>query len=171
MATLIVEDGTGSNSNANSYVDLAFARDFAENMNLTLSADDNEAIQNLLGAMPYIESRPYQGQRATASQPLSWPRKLVSADGYPVPENVVPVGIKRAQVVASAMVFGGVDLLPTVSAGGAITKEKVGPIETEYSDKFLNTWNGQNLFTAIDVYLLPFMNYQSGYKLSPMFGF
>lgn len=171
MAELIVEDGTGTNPNANSYVDLDYAREFAESMNLTLSDDDDIAIQNLLGAMPYIESRPYQGQRATAAQPLSWPRRLVSADGYPVPENVVPVGIKRAQVVASAMVFGGVDLLPTVSAGGVVTKEKVGPIETEYSEKYSNTWNGQNVFTAVDVYLLPFMNFYSGYRLSPSFGF
>jgi hypothetical protein len=165
-ASLIVEDGTGM-TNSNSYVTLEYARDFAEAMNLTLPTVDADLTVALLGAMPYIESRPYQGQRASATQALSWPRRLVTADGYPVAPTVVPEGVKRAQVTAAAMGFGGSDLMPTVG-GALVTKEKVGPIETEYSDKYAS---GEVVFTSIDNYLLPFINAKGGYRLSPAFGF
>lgn len=167
MTTLIVEDGTGV-ANANSYVDLAFARSFAEGMGWLLSDDDEAATQTLLGAMPYIESRQYQGQRASPAQALSWPRKLVSADGQPIASNLIPNGIKWGQVAAAVQITSGVDLFPTVG-GGVITEETVGPITTKYSDKYLASWQGG--FAFIDTYLNPFILSYGGYRMSPQFGF
>lgn len=168
--TLIPEDGTVV-TNANTYASLVYARDFAEQMGLTLPATDEAAKSALLQAMPYIESQPYQGQRANPLQALSWPRKLVSADGVDVASNVVPAAILKAQVQAAADITAGVELFASSVSGQLITKEKVGPIETEYSDEYLANWNGAPEFPAIDVYLKPYLIYIGGYRLTPAIGF
>lgn len=167
--TLVPEDGTGL-ANANTYADATFAAAFAETLDLTLPTDAQELASVLLQAMPYLESQPWQGQRATTVQALAWPRKLVIINGVELSASVVPTPIKQAQVVAASMINAGIDLLPTIS-GQVVTKEKVGPIETEYSDQYLGTWNGQSIFASIDIYLQPFLNLVGGYRLSSRFGF
>lgn len=167
--TLVPETGAGL-ANANTYADVAYARAFAESMGLTLPATDEALAGALLAAMPYIEAKPYTGRRATPTQALQWPRIDATSDGAPVPSNVVPENIKKAQVTAAALAFSGVNLYPTVS-GQIVTKKKVGPIETEYSDKYLLTLDGRPYFTQIDIYLNPYLNLYGGYKLSPRFGF
>ena len=167
--TIIVEDGTGV-ANANSYISEAAARVFAESVGLPLPVDSEACKAALLAAMPYLESQPWQGQRSDPTQALSWPRKLVIINGDELPNNIVPQNIQKAQVQAASMGSTGTDLFPTIS-GQFVTKEKVGPIETEYSDEYLQTWDGRSIFSAIDVYLTPYLNWVGGYRLSPAFGF
>lgn len=167
--TLIVEDGTGV-ANANSYADVAYARSFAESVGLPLPADDNAVAVALLGAMPYIESQPYQGQPAQPGQALQWPRMLVIVNGDMLPDDSIPEGVKKAQAQAASMVISGTELFPTIE-GQRVTEETVGPITTKYSDQYTNTWNGQNVFSAINVYLQPYIIWVGGYRLSPAFGF
>lgn len=169
MPTLIVEDGTGL-ANSNTYVSLAQARTIAADLGITLPADDDAASARLLAAMAYIESKTYTGHAGTGTQALQWPRKLATYKGYPLAADVIPNGVKNAQVVAASMSFNGTELYPTVS-GQFITEETVGPITTKYSDEFLATVDGQNVLTAIDVYLQPYMIQDGGYRLSKSFGF
>lgn len=170
MATLIVEDGSGV-ANANTYADVAYARAYAEDVGLSLPADDDALTVLLLASMPYLESRPYKGRRVDPTQALAWPRDGVMIDQQPYPNNQIPDAIKKAQVTAASMIGEGTDLLPTIE-GQFITKEKVGPIETEYSDEYLRTPDGMTIFSAIDVFLLPYLIGADGggYKIAP-FGF
>lgn len=170
MATLIVEDGTGV-ANANSYVDIAYAREYAASVGLTLPTPDDALTGALLASMPYLESRPWKGRKVNPEQALSWPRDGVTINQSPYPNNTVPDAIRKAQVTAASMIFNGTDLLPIID-GQFVTKEKVGPIETTYSDEFLRTPNGQTIFSAIDVFLQPYLigGEGGGYKIAP-FGF
>ena len=170
MITIVVETGTNT-PGANSYIDVAYARQYAEEVGLVLPATDDALKADLLAAMTYLEGQEgrYQGFRSFVDQPLSWPRSLVSDGGYSIPTTEIPVRIKRAQVSAAALINSGEDLLPTIE-GQFVTKEKVGPIETTYSDEFLATLTGRAEFSSIDVFLNPLFIQNSGYRL-PTFGF
>lgn len=169
MPTIIVEDGTGV-PNANSYVDVAYARTFADDVGLVFPSDDDALARLLLGSMAYIEAQPFQGFASTPTQSLQWPRTGVFVNGYAVPSNTIPIQLKQAQVQAAFMVSEGTDLNPTIDAG-LITKETVGPIETDYSEEYLATYDGLPIFSAIVAYLRPLLISKGGYKLSPAFGF
>ncbi len=170
MITLVVEDGTGK-PNSNTYADVAYARVIAEQMGYALPADDAELSSLLLQAMPFIDWQCYGGQRAVPGQALAWPRKYTTYDGTDVPSNIVPDQVKRAQIAAVNLITLGTNLYPTTD-GQFTTKEKVGPIEVEYSDEFLATWNGQPMFAAVMAYLGGFCNGGAGgYRLSRKFGF
>jgi len=166
--TLIVETGAGL-SNANTYIDVPFFQQYAENMNVDLPADPEEVKSLILQAMPFIESQPYQGIKASGTQALKWPRKRVRADGYDIAINVIPNDIKNAQAQAALLIAQGVELLPTGGTTGAITEETVGPITTKYSDKYPQF---ASYFGALSNYLGPYLIIaDGGYKLSPWFGF
>ena len=166
MITLTVEDGTKV-TGANSYVTLAYARQFAESVGLTLPVADEALKAVLLAAMTYIEGQEsrYQGHRSFDDQPLSWPRLFVTG----VAGDEIPLKLQNAQVTAAALINSGTDLFPTVE-GQFVTKEKVGPIETDYSDEYLATLTGRTEFSSIEVFLNPYFVQNSGYRL-PTFGF
>lgn len=165
--TLVVENGTGL-ANANTYADESYARSFAADVGLILPADSEACKAALLAAMPYLESQPWQGQRAATVQALDWPRLLVIVDGVAIASNVIPLDIKKAQVQAASEIGSGTDLFPS-SSGAFVTEETVGPITTKYSDKQYLV--GGSVFASIDVYLKPYINWVGGYRLSPAFGF
>jgi hypothetical protein len=170
MITLIVEDGTGV-ANANTYIDVAYMREYAEIMGIVLDSDDEKVKAQILQAMPFIEGQPYTGQRSDPAQALAWPRKLATIDCYSqIADSIIPEGIKRAQAAATALIVGGVDLYPVIE-GQFITKEKVGPIETEYSDEFLATVDGMPVYGSVMTYLNQFFCETGGYRLSRKFGF
>lgn len=165
---LIVEDGSGV-SDANTYIDLDYIHTFAENMGLALPSTDEEVKSLILQAMVFMENQKYQGMKSNASQALKWPRSLVRADGYDLPNNVIPEDIKRAQAQSAFLISEEVELMPTVSAGAIVTEETVGPITTKYSDKYPMF---ASYFGALSNYLSPYLiQVDGGYKLSPWFGF
>ena len=170
MITLTVEDGTKV-TGANSYVTLAYARQFAEDVGLVLPATDEALKAVLLAAMSYIEGQEgrLQGHRVFTDQALSWPRNLVIVGGNTLASNVIPLSLKMAQVQGAALIQAGGNLLPTVQ-GQFITKDKTGPIETEYSDEYLATLTGRTEFTSIEVFMNPYFVQNNGYRL-PTFGF
>jgi hypothetical protein len=79
------------------------------------------------------------------------------------------VAIWQAQARAAVMAGEGVALTAEEFSSAIVTKEKVGPIETEYSDKLLAL--GSSAFPILDAYLSAYLNARGGYKLSPSFGF
>lgn len=138
---IIVEDGTGV-ANANSYVTLAEARDYAQNRGVTLPADDAAASALLFPAMDYIESfrARYQGRKTypteahPAPQALQWPRVGVSIDGQPWPADMIPAELKAAQsqMIMEVMAAGGAAAIAPVQTGKVVKKEKVDVIEREF---------------------------------------
>lgn len=172
MAVDIVVETGNVIANANSYVDLAFARAYAGQYGLSLPADDDAASSALLNAERFLagfESR-FQGRRVDADQVLSWPRAGVVANGFPVDTDAIPIQVKHAQVEAAALITSGA-LTFNVRTGAFVTKKKVDVIETEYSEKVLTTPDGNPQYPKIETLLSGFLvSTNGGYRL-PGHGF
>lgn len=132
---IIVEDGTGV-ANANSFVSVEDARTYAEARGVEFPADDDEVASMLIRAADYLEAQEcrFQGKRTSSSQALAWPRTGVVLNCDDVPPNVIPKSLIAAQVQLAMAIAAGFDLQPNISPQDYVTREKVGPIETEYAD-------------------------------------
>lgn len=150
---LIIEDGSIV-AGANSYITVVEARTYADARGITLPADDAEVEVLLVSSMDYLEAQrnKYQGSKIESGQSLQWPRYPVYIDGFLIGSNTIPNELKNAQSQLSMEVFAGVDVLPTTS-GSFVTKEKVGPIETEYSES-VGTGSAPNM-SAVNSLLKP----------------
>lgn len=131
---LVIEDGTGK-ADANSFV--ARADYIAEALRRGVVIADNDAADvELTKAIDYILARPcWRGNETYPGvQALPFPRTVYDGFGQLVyPADVVPSDVKRAQVLLALAVHDGIDLMPNVSGGSAaITREKIGPIDTSY---------------------------------------
>lgn len=133
--SIIVEDGTQI-TDANSYVSLANARLYAANRGVALPSVDDELAAMLIKASDYLEAQAdlYQGYRVSENQSLQFPRTEVYIYGALVPSDVIPKSLISAQVQLAMAINAGLDLQPNVTPGDYVIKEKVGPIETVYSD-------------------------------------
>lgn len=131
---LIVEDGTGI-EDANSYVDLAEAREIAAIRGISLSDSDPELTAQLVTASDRITSyeMSFTGERATGIQGLSYPRIHSTRYCKPYPSDSIPKELKLAQVTLADILQSGFNLWAQPTVEG-ITREKVGPIETEYAE-------------------------------------
>jgi hypothetical protein len=126
---------TGANiAGANSFATVTEARAWATARGVTLSATDSVVESLLIRAMDYIEAQRdrYQGAKTYSDQTLQFPRTDITVDGIDVPSNTIPKEAKNAQMQLALDVHRGVDLMPTRS-GQFVIRDKVGPIETEYS--------------------------------------
>lgn len=139
---------------ANSYVDLVYARAYATSRGFTLSVVDATAETYLLNAMDYLESlrSQYIGEKATTTQALQWPRTGAYIDGVEFASDALPNELKNAQVRLALAVQDGLNLMPTSTGAAFVTKEKVGPIETQYSESVGNT-SGIPIVRVADAFL------------------
>lgn len=130
---LIVEDGTGL-EDANSYLSLASARDLASMRGITLNADDAELTSQLIQAADRLTSYEgrFTGERVNGDQGLSYPRKYAFRYCKPLSETAIPKELKLAQITLADYIESGYSLWASPVVEGVI-REKVGPIETEYS--------------------------------------
>lgn len=130
---LIVEDGTGSNPTANSYVSTQQIVDFAALRGLTLT--EAEADVAGIAAMDYLlmVDDTLQGEPTDAAQPLPYPKTgvYVGCGTEEFPDDQIPGNIIQAQLYLSYYSADGAKLTgPTV--GQTVKREKVDVIETEY---------------------------------------
>ena len=163
MVTLVVEDGTGL-ADANSYASVAEADTYFENRGnaawAALSTTNKQTA--LIRATDYMIQayRPnWKGLRNTDTQALDWPREYVqridSTGGYGpypsyYPDDVVPVEIKQACMELASRASTDT-LAPDLEQ--LTIREKVGPIEVEYSE-----FSPQYVrFRAVDNLLAPFL--------------
>lgn len=151
---IIVEDGSGV-ANANSYVSVEDARTYASNRGTELPTDDDEVAAMLIRASDYLEAQAcrYQGKRTSSSQSLEWPRTGVVLHCDEVPPNVIPKSLIASQVQLAMAINAGFDLQPNISPQDYVTREKVGPIETEYADPL--AVGIMPTFTAVNALLAP----------------
>lgn len=79
----------------------------------------------------------WTGSATDDVQALSWPRTgMLSKNGYPLAENVVPVQIKYAQIeLANALLIEDRTADSTISRLG-ISALSVGPISLDFKDDF-----------------------------------
>lgn len=93
------------------------------------------------------------------AQERAWPRTGAEAHGEAIPSDLVPVAIEQASYFAAyqeAVSPGSLSVVTTTS--GAIKREKVGPIETEYVSGSGNTLlDATPMLSAVEGLVAPFL--------------
>lgn len=131
---LVVEDGSIV-PNANSYISLLDAKEFYTTRGHIFESD-SALEQSLVLACDYInimESR-FQGERVQLTQGLAFPRSNLYVEGVFLLDNVIHRDVIMIQLLLSTKINRGINLF-SYREGAFVTKEKVGQIQIEYSEK------------------------------------
>lgn len=154
--TLIVEDGSNV-AGANSYLDLTDIRAYCLNRGVTLPVDATLEPM-VFKAMDYIESKrnQYQGTKTDKTQSLQFPRCLpyynggsdypfqadpvasiygIIIDGFQIASDEIPQVLKDLLCQCVLAINSGVDFANLNQKQKFSIMEKVGPIQTAYSEK------------------------------------
>ena len=154
--TLIVEDGTNV-AEANSFVteDQIVSYAAARGTLIPNATDTDKDAVAILGirAMDYLNAMPWKGTKTYPDSLVPFPRKGLI--GYT--DTQIPAAIKQVQLQLALIAQSGIDLLPSQVSGGLVKREKLGPIETEYSEKFGVSETGLPILPGIDGLLAPFL--------------
>lgn len=132
---LIIEIGSALDD-ATSYVTVDEVRAFATSRGITsLPAADADVEPLIIKAMDYVENlaRRFKGVKYRRDQALQWPRNYVYIDGYVVYHDEIPKTLKNA-VCQLAIDANALDIEPN-GDGQEVIREKIGPIETEYTKR------------------------------------
>lgn len=179
VTALVVEDGS-TVAGANSYIDVAYADQYCEDVGYTAWADlaSDAKTQAIHRSMQFIESQNYIGVRYAWDQPLAWPRRAdahtllkgwygsLFVDGEYIETNEIPSDLKKA-VAEAAYIESQTPrtLLPTLEHDNALlrSRKRVGKIETE-------TWwqegaTGRTMFYTLEHLLAGLVNSSGGVKL------
>ncbi len=131
---LVVEDGTGL-ATAESYISVADADTRHSNLGNTAWTGTTAVKEAALRkATEYIEQRyrlRWKGVRVISTQALSWPRTAAMVDGYESGYNSVPTEIANA---CADLALKSLSETLNADQTRAVIREKVGPLETEYSE-------------------------------------
>ena len=175
--TLTVEDGTGTNPAANTYIALADADAyFANRLNdIWLNGTDDQRSSALIQATQYLDSRyTFKGVPLTTTQALQWPRQappyqttvgfvtqVFAGDSTLTQQLAWPVQrVKDATCEAALRALTG--SLYQDQDARIVTSEKVDVIAVTYSDRMRN--GGQVRIAIVDDLLKPVLA-GNGYNL------
>ena len=151
--TLVVEDGTGK-ADAESLITLAAANARHTALgNAAWTGADAAKEAALRRATIYMEQAyrsAWKGARRTIEQALSWPRYGVSVDGFYLDSDAVPSDVANACADLALRALSA-DLNEDQTR--AIKREKVGPLETEYSEFASQAVR----YRAVDMALAPYL--------------
>lgn len=152
---LVVETGQGLN-NSESYVSVASADTRLAALGLTnwatiTTAEKEQALRRSTNYLEQSYRARWKGNRHTVAQALAWPRNGVVVDDFiTVASNVVPPEVVNACADLAFKAAAG-DL--NADLDRAVIREKVGPLETEYS-----AHSPQSVrYRVIDMTLAPFL--------------
>ena len=150
---LEVETGTGS-ATAESYCSVADADARATAFgNTAWTGTDAAKEAALRRATAFIEQRyreNFKGTKLYRAQALSWPRYGAIVDGWDLDSTVVPTEIKNA---CADLAVRALTAELNADQTRAVIREKVGPLETEYS---AHSPQGTR-FVSVDQALGPFL--------------
>ena len=118
------------------------------------------ASELLTLANDYIETAEYQGYRYDRTQATKWPRYGVLIEDYPIPSDVVPDGIKKAEMQLAIEIDKGFNPLSIVER--AIKREKVDVLETEYMDSAASS----EIIRSVNAMLAPYLANRGGFGVS-----
>ena len=151
--TLVIEDGlviTG----ANSFVSLDDFQTYCDDRGMDYSAyTDDQQEAALIRSAQYLNDLRWKGVKTGRDNPMAWPRYgtevggsmwnqlefpastwvgVLDRDGFYVGTSEVPAEVVKAQCEAAFLILTGSTLEPSLDRGGAVKREKVDVIETEY---------------------------------------
>lgn len=134
---VIVEDGSRSNSNANSYISAAQATEFISSRGGDVSQPSGMGVI-VLKAMDYLESfgDRFKGCRVSRDQPLSWPRSGALIEDWYWSGTEIPRQVLNAQYALVLEIFNGEDPWnPSANDNLVVTRERIeGALEVEYAN-------------------------------------
>ena len=135
---LDVETGSGS-ATSESYASVADADTYAVayipgcDWQDSLDAQKERALRLATQAIDAQNQSRWQGNRASGTQALSWPRSGVEVDGYTLASTLIPTTLKNAtiELAVKYRTDPTTSLVPDNTAPGTIVEEfvKVGDIE------------------------------------------
>ncbi len=102
---------------------------YATARGVTLTSDLDVLITK---ASDYIESLSYQGDRYVLEQVNAWPRMNVVIDNYLIPSDIVPQGIKNAEMQVAIEIESGNN--PIGNVDRAVKQESLGDLSVTYMD-------------------------------------
>ena len=131
--SLIVENGTGL-STAESYISVANAdarhTAFGNSAWTGTDAVKEAALRRATAYMQQAYRGRWIGSRLTAAQALDWPRWGVMLEGFAISSAAIPADVANACADLALKALAD-ELAPDLTR--AVIREKVGPLETEYS--------------------------------------
>lgn len=168
--TFVVEDGTGTNPLANSYVSLAEFVQYHSDRGFDYTTYETPKIQrSLIVATQYIDlenGRWFRGYPLEEDQPLAFPRDglVINRNGRCVEIEGIPIELKTAtyeyarRVLTSTTFQLQPDPADTDESGAIVIKkfEKIGPIETD-TTYLAGTASEVKHYPAADKWLLPLL--------------
>lgn len=128
---LVIETGSIV-PGAESFATAAELVTYAANFGRVIPADAAAQETLLRRAALEMNAKPWKGRTVSPLQTLAWPRFEVCLNRFPLPSNTIPVQIKAGQMALATEIHAD-DLSPPEQRLGSISREKVGPLETEYS--------------------------------------
>lgn len=129
---LTIEDGSRV-PGADSFATAAELAAYALAYGVTVPADATAQEVLLRRAAVAMHALHWRGDRTNgASQALAWPRTGVIVHGDAVASDAIPAAIKAGQMALAAEIHVD-DLAPPDEKAGAVIREKVDVIETEYA--------------------------------------
>lgn len=153
MVTLVVEDGTGL-SNANTYITVEEAKEYASQRGIDLGSDDAISA-NLILSADYMETRgPYKGKVINVDQALEFPRTDLEYRGQSI--SGVPGNVKKAQAQLLLDIKSSGALL-TSSRQYALKRRKLEGLEQEYAVGSYAAYSPQAVHTIYDNLMSPFI--------------
>lgn len=150
---LVTEDGTGL-ANAESYCSVAAAGTrhtaFGNTAWTGTDAAKEAALRQATLYMTQMYRNRWAGQRVTSTQALDWPRYGVVVDHYPIDADELPADITAA---CADLALRALTATLFADQTRAIKREKVGPLETEYSEYSPQATR----YSAVDALLAPYL--------------
>lgn len=102
---IIVEEGKGSEPDANSYTDLESLRFHGDYFRYPIPSDEAEQAAYLLRAAVAMNSMGWKGHKASADQPLAWPRDGIVISGELLSKTLIPYGIRHGQTMLAIEMY------------------------------------------------------------------
>ena len=160
---LIVEIGQGL-SDSNSYIDVLDVAKYlpSSTHKKFLEMTDEEQIDNMITASMFIDySFSWIGNQKTLEQGLSWPRINAHFQGHRIPDDFIPIQIKKACVMALNLIMQfGIGFFQETGEA-EVKKEKLGIIETEYFEALKANYLYSSEYSDINNMLRGLFNKQS----------
>lgn len=127
--------------------------------------DDDAADVHLVNAMDYMATLPFLGNPVVADQGTPFPRTYYlspDSDDLGFPNDSVPAGAKRAQMLLAIASYKGFQLLGTRGAGRQLKARDVGPLKRQYSEESFTHAEVAGVSEALAPYITP----ASGFRLT-----
>lgn len=130
---IIIEDGSLTEENANSFVSLVDYRAYAALAGVNIEEDDATAEQELIKAARFLKSKEprLKGYPVDRDQPLPYPRTNLVINNFAWSDDEIPRHAILCQLNLALDIRAGVDPF-NPPANRVVKKEKVDVVEVEY---------------------------------------